>query len=310
MKIVFLDQKTIGDIPALKRLNEIGTYQGYEMTASAQRIHRLKDAEVAITNKVVIDREVMENCTKLKLICVAATGMNNIDHECAKEKGIVVRNVSGYSTHSVAQHTFSMLLYLLNQIRHYDDYVQGGEYAGTDIFTYIGPQWWELHNKRFGIIGLGTIGKRVAEIAAGFGAEVVYYSTSGKNDDPVFKRVDLEDLLQTCDVISIHAPLNEHTRHLIGTYELGVMKKHAILLNTGRGGIVNEQALADALNSNKLAAAGIDVLEQEPIDLENPLLKVSDKSKLLITPHIAWSSVEARQKLIEGVIQNIKEVMG
>jgi glycerate dehydrogenase len=199
-----------------------------------------------------------------------------------------------------------MLFYLLEGLRYFDDYVKGGGYAKSPIFTHYGREYWLLGGKRWGIIGLGTIGREVAKIAGAFGAEVVYYSTSGRHDDPDYRRVELDELLRTSDVVSIHAPLNDATRGLIGLPQLRMMKKSAILLNVGRGGIVSETDLVTALDEGSLFAAGLDVLETEPMQPGHPLLSVKHPDRLLITPHIAWASIEARDNLMAQVVENIR----
>ncbi len=306
MKIVLLDASTLGDVPNLADVEQFGEFIKYEVTTSDKTIERLQEADVVITNKVVIDKSVMVACPQLKLICVAATGMNNIDLEAASELGVEVKNVAGYSTKSVAQHTFTLLFSLIGHIEYYDNYVKSGQYAQSPIFTHLNKAYWEIAGKKIGIIGLGTIGSKVAEIAEVFGMSVLYYSTSGKNDNMRYKRVEIDELLQQSDVVSIHAPLNEKTQNLIGINQLKKMKQSAILLNTGRGGIVNEEDLIKALNNNEIAAAGLDVLAKEPISEEHPLVNLKDKNKLIITPHIAWASKEARYELVSGIINNLK----
>ncbi|WP_457639573.1 D-2-hydroxyacid dehydrogenase [Persephonella sp.] len=306
MKIVILDAKTLGSDVDLSGFKQFGTVEVYPTTDSSQLLERVKDADIIVTNKVVIDKNALSVAEKLKLICVAATGYNNIDVRSAVEKKVAVANVAGYSTESVVQTTFGMLFYLLMNLRYYDDYVKSGRYAQNDIFTHIGRPFWEINGKRWGIIGLGTIGRRVAEVAESFGCEVVYYSTSGINRKEKYKRLNLNHLLETSDIVSIHSPLNEKTYNLITLNELKKMKRNAILLNLGRGGIVNEKDLSVALDSGYIAGAGLDVLEKEPVSSNNPLLTVKNKDRLLITPHIAWTSIEARQKLIDEIIENIK----
>ncbi len=307
MELVFLDKKTVGEVGNFNLLHKLGNVTVYDHTNQEEIIERSEGKEVVITNKVVINREIMDALPDLKLICVSATGTNNVDLDYAREKGIQVKNVSGYSTESVAQSAFAMLLHLLNRISYYDAYVKSGAYAKGKIFTHHGPAFWEMNGKRMGIVGLGNIGRRVAKIAEGFGMEVVFYSTSGRNNNINYKRFDLETLLSTSDVVSIHAPLSESTRNLISYKKFKLMRPCAIVLNTGRGGIINEADLARALNENLIAAAGIDVLEDEPIRPDNPLLKVVDKERILITPHMAWASIESRSRLIEGVARNIEQ---
>jgi len=300
MKIVFLDALTLGNVD-FKRFEKLAKVEIYQTTSYEQTLNRVKSADIVVTNKVVIDKKIMDE-SKIKFIQIAATGMNNVDLEYAKKKGITVKNVAGYSTRSVVQHTFALVLGLLNKICYFDDYSRN-QYPHSEIFTHI-EEWFEISSKRWGIIGLGTIGKEVAKIAKAFGAEVVYYSTSGKNDDKEYKRVTLEELLSTCEIISVHAPLNENTKNLIAEKELNMLKEKTILVNLGRGGIVNEKDLAKVLQ-NKEIYVGLDVFEQEPINEQNPLIKY--KNKTLLTPHVAWTSIEAREKLMEGIYNNIKE---
>lgn len=308
MKIVLLDYATLGSIGELETIKNLGEFTYYEHTSPSQILERIADADVVITNKVKLDRSVLEKNKSLKLISILATGMNNVDLKAAEELGIEVKNVEGYSTNSVTQHTFAVLFQLLHQLRFYDDYVKNGQYANSPIFTHIGYEYWEIKNKTFGIIGLGNIGKQVASVATAFGANVVYYSASGKNNDNQYQRVELDELLNESDIVSIHAPLNKYTQGLLGKEAFEKMKTTAILLNMGRGGIVDEASLANALDEKQLFAAGLDVLEQEPIATDNPLLSINEPNRLLITPHIAWASVESRALLIQKTIQNIRSV--
>ena len=307
MKIVFLDAETIGQVENLEKLDEFGTVTYYPLTKPQERIQRISGHEVIITNKVIIDREVMDASPMLRLICISATGVNNVDLAYAEKKGILVKNVAGYSTESVAQSTFSLLFYLLNKTRYFDEYVKSGKYIQSPVFTHIGRTFWQLSGKKFGIIGLGTIGKRVAQIATAFGAEVVYHSTSGNNLDQPYTHLSLDELLKKSDVVSVHCPLNDVTKNLITYSKLCMMKPSSILLNTGRGGIVNEGDLVRALNEDRIAGAGLDVLEHEPMLSNNPLMTVNNPEKLIVTPHVAWTSIEAREKLVDGIYQNIKD---
>ncbi|MGC8868766.1 MAG: D-2-hydroxyacid dehydrogenase [Sulfurihydrogenibium sp.] len=307
MKLAILDAATLGEDVNLDIFKDFGYLEIYPITATKEEtIERVKDKNIIITNKVVIDKDVMDNAPNLKLICVAATGYNNIDINYAKQKGIAVTNVAGYSTNSVVQHTFAMLFYLLENLRYYDDYVKSGEYSKSPIFTHIGRPFWEISGKTWGIIGLGTIGKKVAQVAESFGCDVIYYSTSGKNLSQSYPHKALDELLSVSDIVSIHAPLNENTKNLITYDKIKLMKKTAILLNLGRGGIVNEKDLAKAIDEGLIAAAGLDVLEKEPISPDNPLLSIKNKDRLLITPHIAWTSLEARQTLVKEIYLNIE----
>ena len=307
MKIGVLDALTVGKDIDLSPLSECGELVIYDLTAPDEVAERVKDLDVIITNKVVLGEENLKECTHLKMIGLLATGYNNIDIEYAKAHQIAVANVAGYSTESVAQHTFAMLLYLVEHLGQYDAYVKSKQYADSETFAYIAWPYAELNHKTLGIIGMGAIGKAVARVASAFGMQVIYYSTSGKNDSATgYKRVDLETLLKTSDVVSIHAPYNKATHQLIGYDQLAMMKKSAILLNLGRGNIVVEADLVKALNEDLIAGAGLDVLEKEPICKESVLFGVEDQNKLLITPHIAWASVEARKNLIQEVIMNIE----
>ncbi|OQX74387.1 MAG: hydroxyacid dehydrogenase [Campylobacteraceae bacterium 4484_4] len=303
MKIVILDQKTLGDDIDLNCFSQYGKVESYPVTTGAETISRLQGADIAVTNKVVIDKEIMD-ATDLKLICVAATGMNNIDLEYAAKKGIIVKNVAGYSTPSVVQTTFSIAFYLIGKLRYLDNYTKGEGWVQSEIFTHLEKPFFEITGKRWGIIGLGTIGKEVARVARAFGAEAVYYSTSGRNRNREYPRMTLEDLLQSSDIVSIHAPLNEQTKNLINKKNLPLLKSGALLLNLGRGGIVNEADLAEFLDQSNIMV-GLDVLEKEPMSPDNPLRFVKAKERLFITPHIAWASREARERLVAGICENI-----
>lgn len=238
-----------------------------------------------------------------------ATGTNNLDKEYLKKHGIAWRNVAGYSTESVTQHTFALLFYLLEKLRYYDDYVKDEKYINDTVFTHFAEHFNEVNGKTWGIIGLGTIGRRVADIAKAFGAHVIYYSASGSPAQEGYEQVDFETLLATSDIVSVHAPLNEYTKDLMDREAFEKMKKTAIFLNLGRGPIVVEQDLYEALEIGEIAAAGLDVLCEEPMSETNPLAKIKDSKKLIITPHIAWASVEARNRLMQIIIEQIREFL-
>ena len=307
-KIVFLDRKTLGDDITLDQFKNLGEVIVYDTTTKEQTLLRVKDASIVVTNKVIIDKDIINN-SNIKLICVAATGMNNIDLECAKQKGIIVKNVVGYSTSSVAQLTFSYILQFVQKINYYDNYVKDGLWEKSDIFTNNDKPFYELDGKTLGIIGLGTIGKKVAAIAKSFGCDIIYHSTSGANNNSEFKQVSLDELLKTSDIISLHCPLNQQTNNLLNKTNLPFVKDGAIILNLGRGGLVNEQDIADILNSNKNIYFATDVVTKEPIEANSPLLKVKDRNKIIITPHIGWASKEARVRLLNGIEKNIKEYL-
>lgn len=304
-KIVVLDGKTLGRVDYIK-LNEFGQVTYYDTTLPEQTVERIKEANIILTNKVVLSREVLAEAENVELICEMATGFNNIDIEYAKERGIAVTNVAGYSTNAVAQHTFATVLHLGNKISYFDEFVKSGEYSKSGMFTNTEVSYNDLCGKVWGIIGLGAIGRRVAAIAEMFGARVIYYSTSGKNSNSDYKRVELDDLLRKSDVISIHAPLNENTNGLINYEALSKMKKNAILANMGRGPIVVDADLARAIDEDIIGGAALDVFEVEPICEDNPLMKVRRKDKLVLTPHVAWASEEARNRLFRDLLENIK----
>ena len=278
----------------------------YEATDESQVVERIKDANIILTNKVVLNRNNMKDAKNLEFIAETATGFNNIDIDYAKEHKIGVANVAGYSTNAVVQHTFASALGLLDQVVYYDRYVKEGEYSKSGSFTCLNKPYYEIENKVWGIIGLGAIGNRVGKIAEAFGAEVIYYSTSGKNSSTQFKKVSFEELLEKSDIISIHAPLNENTKGLINYEALIKMKSSAILVNMGRGPIVVEKDLARAIEEEQIRGAALDVYETEPVGEDNILLSIKNKDKLLLSPHIAWASIEARERLFNEVVENIK----
>ena len=309
MKLVFLDTKTIGEDIDLSAYDALGEVVKYGFSTLEEIPERVKDADVLIVNKIAINEQTIGNAKNLKLVCVTATGTNNLDKEYLKKRGIAWRNVAGYSTESVTQHTFALLFYLLEKIRYYDDYVKDEKYINDTVFTHFAEHFNEVNGKTWGIIGLGTIGRRVADIAKAFGARVIYYSASGSPAQEGYEQVDFETLLTTSDIVSVHAPLNEYTKDLMDREAFAKMKKTAIFLNLGRGPIVVEQALYEALETGEIAAAGLDVLCEEPMSETNPLAKIKDSKKLIITPHIAWASVEARNRLMQIIVEQIREFL-
>ena len=309
MKLVFLDTKTIGEDIDLSAYDALGEVVKYGFSTLEEIPERVKDADVLIVNKIAINEQTIGNAKNLKLVCVTATGTNNLDKEYLKKRGIAWRNVAGYSTESVTQHTFALLFYLLEKIRYYDDYVKNEKYINDTVFTHFAEHFNEVNGKTWGIIGLGTIGRRVADIAKAFGARVIYYSASGSPAQEGYEQVDFETLLATSDIVSVHAPLNEYTKDLMDREAFAKMKKTAIFLNLGRGPIVVEQDLYEALETGEIAAAGLDVLCEEPMSETNPLAKIKDSKKLIITPHIAWASVEARNRLMQIIVEQIREFL-
>lgn len=306
MKIVCLEANCLGDDVDLTCLEEFGEVTVYGLSTATETPERVKDAEVIVVNKVPMNASTLSEAKNLKVICVTATGTNIIDTEYTNARGITVMNVKGYSTEAVVQHTFALLFYVYENLSYYDQFVKSGAYVKNDIFSHFDKKFFELKGKTWGIIGLGEIGRGVAKIAEAFGCNIIYYSTSGKNNDSEYTRVTLDELLSQSDIVSIHAPLNDQTKDLIGAAEFNKMKDTAVLMNLGRGSIVNEADLTEALENDKIAAAALDVLASEPMAADNPLLRIQDSTKLIITPHIAWAAVETRRRVVEEVCLNMK----
>ncbi len=307
MKIIFLDEYSLGGTD-LSSIQQLGDYVGYEIThTAAEIISRAKGADVVITNKCLLTREVLTTLAPtLRLVCIAATGMNNIDLEAAAELGIEVRNAVGYSTHSVAEATLSAALSLHRKISYFDRFVKSGAYSATDRLFCFDRPIGQLYGSRWGIIGLGANGLEVARLAAAFGCEVRYYSTSSiVRKESVERTESLEELLAWCDTLSIHSPLNDQTRGLIGGVELSQMRSSTIIVNVARGGILDEAALAAALNDGTIAAAALDVFGCEPLCADSPLLTLNDPDRLLLSPHNAWASTGSIERLVESITANI-----
>lgn len=307
LKIVFPDAKTIGDDIDLSGFEELGEVIKYPFSTSEEAALRVKDADVIILNKVQINESTIGQAKNLKLVCVTATGTNNLDKDYLDKRNIAWRNVAGYSTNSVAQHTFAMLFYLLEKLRYYDDYVKENRYTNDALFTHFAEVFYEISGKTWGIVGLGNIGRKVASIAEAFGANVIYTSPSHSPAQDGYHQVDMDTLLASSDIISVHAPLNEYTENLIDKDALSKMKRSCIFLNLGRGPIVVEKDLADALETGIIRAAGLDVLCKEPMSPDNPLRHIKDSRKLFITPHVGWASVEARTRLMNIILGQVKE---
>lgn len=305
MKIIFLDAKTIGSDIDLSPFHKLGEVILYPHSSEDEIPERVKEADILIINKTPIHEKTIHTAKNLKLVCVTATGTDNLDKEYLAARNIAWRNVSGYSTESVAQHTFAMLFYLLENLPYYNEYVKSKSYANDTLFTHFASSFHELNALRWGIIGLGNIGRRVADIASCFGCDVVYCSPSNSAPQPGYHQVDFETLLTTSDIVSVHAPLNETTRNLMDEHAFKKMQSHAIFLNLGRGPIVDETALVTALDHHWIAAAGLDVLTEEPMSKSSPFLNFKDSSRLLITPHIAWASIEARNNLMNIIEKQI-----
>lgn len=305
MKIVFLDEYTLGGAD-LSSIRSLGEYVGYESTRPEEVVERAEGAEVLIVNKVIIGEQEMAQLPDLRLICVAATGVNNIDLGAAKEHGISVRNAVGYSTHTVAEATLGSVLALCREVCYYDRYVKSGAYSASGQWVNFDRPTHRLWGKNWGVIGMGNIGREVARLAQAFGCKVAYASTSGASREEEYERKDLNDLLAWADVISVHCPLNDATRGLIDVEEIALMKPTAFIVNVARGGIVVEEAVKEALNEGRLAGAAFDVYPSEPMPADSPLLHTDDPDRLLLSPHNAWSAVESIESLVECIATNIK----
>lgn len=310
MNIVFPDADSIGKDVDLRAFEEYGNLQTYGYLTEEEMAEKVVDADVLIVNKLPVNERTIGRAEHLKLVCVTATGTNNLDKEYLERRDIAWRNVAGYSTDVVSQHTFALLFYIYEKLRYYDDYVKSGTYANDRMFTHFGQTFHELAGKTWGIIGLGTIGKKVASIASAFGCRVICYSASGGTYKTEYEQVGWARLLAESDIISIHAPLSAATEGLMNAEAFSKMKSTAVLINVARGPIVVEQDLADALEKGEIAGAGLDVLSEEPANPDNPLLKIMDSNKLVITPHIAWASVEARNRVMQIIHGQIGEFFG
>lgn len=306
MKMTFLDAATLGDV-SFAPIERLGELVCWPISTPAEALERVADCDVLIVNKVKVTSGLIDAAPRLRLICEAATGVNNIDLDYAASKGIPVRNVAGYSTESVVQSTFMHILSLVGKLPYYDWKVKSGRYSWSGLFTDVSMPFFELSGKTMGIVGMGTIGHRVAEVARAFGMDVIYYSTSGTSHCTDYPSVSLERLMSDSDVVSVHAPLNEKTSGLIGEKELSLMKPHAVIVNMGRGGIVDEAALARAVDEGVIAGAGMDVYTAEPMNVRNPLSLARHQERLSLTPHTAWASVEARRRLVDMIADNISK---
>lgn len=306
MKIVILERNSAGVDISMEPIYRLGEVTEYANTLTPQVAERIKDAQIIVANKVKLNEETLKDAPDVKLICLFATGYDNVDLEYCSSRGIKVANMRDYSTPAVVQHTFTLALWLLEKMSYYDQYVKSGAYAAQDRFSNFDRPFHELDGKTWGIIGMGNIGRKVASIATMFGCHVIFYSASGKSSCTDYERVEFDELLQRSDILSLHCPLSDRTRYLIDLTALRKMKKTAILINVARGAVVNNAELYTALEEGSIEAAGLDVIEQEPISKDNPLCRIQDSTKLIMTPHMAWASTEARTRLIDGTAKNIE----
>lgn len=306
MKIVILERNSVGTDTPVDIYEKFGEVELYPNTLKADVAERIKDADIVVTNKAPLNEETMKDAKNVKFITMFSTGYDAVDVEYCKKRGIPVANVRDYCTSSVAQHTFTMALWLLEHMTHYDNYVKSGEYSAQDRFSNFDIPFAEVEGKTWGIVGMGNIGRRVAKIASSFGAKVIFYSASGSSTCTEYERVDFDTLLKESDILSLHCPLSDKTRNLIDAAALAKMKKTLVLINVARGPVVNNSDLYDALVSGQIMAAGLDVVEKEPLAIDNPLSKIKDTNKLIITPHLAWASTEARKRCVDEVAANIE----
>lgn len=304
-KIVILQAASVGKDVDLSKFYTLGDVVMYDYTLQEEVRERIQDAQIVITNKNLMNEDVLSGLSQLEMIGLTATGVNNVDLDYCQAHRIKVVNVKGYSTDTVAQHTLALLMHLVEKNATYDHYVKSKEYAKSGAFSYFNDVFHDISSMTWGIVGLGNIGRKVALIASAMGAKVQYYSTSGKNTTSDYQQVDFETLLKTSDIISIHAPLNEQTKYLFNEEALRRMKDSAYLINVGRGGIIEEQALVKVLNEGHLAGVGLDVFEHEPLLEDDIIYQIKDMNKVILTPHVAWGSIEARQRCVDEVYENI-----
>ena len=306
MKISILERDSLGIDVDMSEIDKLGEVTVYPATTVENGVEHIGDADIIIANKLPLNAETLKGAVNLKFVAQTATGTNNVDFAYTNSKGIKVANVPSYSTDSVAQHTFALLLYLVEKMRFFDDYVKNGTYSNSNCFSCLDMIYPEIAGKTWGIIGMGAIGQKVAQIATVFGCKVICYSASGRTYDMPYEQVNFDTLLEKSDILSVHAPLNEYTKGLMNYDAFCKMKTSSYFINVGRGPIVVEEDLARALEEDQIRAAGLDVLCVEPMPLDNPLLKFKDSSKIIITPHVAWATSEARQRCVDVVTDNIK----
>ncbi|MCD7725252.1 MAG: D-2-hydroxyacid dehydrogenase [Clostridiales bacterium] len=306
MKLVVLERDSVGTDIDVSCYEQFGEVTCYSNTVTENAAQRVKDADIIIANKVRLNESTLKDASNVKLICQFATGFDNVDLEYCKSRGIKVTNVVNYCTSSVAQHTILLALALTEKLAYYDQYVKSGAYSAQERFSHLDRAFDELEGKVWGIVGMGTIGRRVASLAEAFGCKVIFYSASGNSTCTDYERVELDALLRKSDILSLHCPLSDRTRNLINKDALAKMKKTAVLINVARGPVVNTQDLYEALMEERIAAAGLDVLEKEPMAKEDPLARIKDSNRLIVTPHMSWTSRESRIRLVEEVAKNIE----
>lgn len=305
MKIVILEAKSLGDDISFTSFEQFGEVKVYPNTTVEEMPERIRDAEILVANKLPLNRETLKDAPKVRMVGLSATGINNLDGEYLKSRGIAAYHVAGYSTEAVAQHTFALLLYLMERLRYYDDFVKSGQYSDCGTFSWFGEPFMELAGKTWGILGMGAIGRKVAQIAEVFGCRVICCSASGGHYDTPYRQVEWKELLASSDILSVHAPLNSYTEGLMNREAFRAMKPSAYFINVARGPVVDDAALAEALREGWIAGAALDVVSKEPVPRDNPLLEIQDSRKLVITPHIGWAPVETRRRCAEETAANI-----
>lgn len=307
MKIVVLERNSVGPDTSIDVFNNLGEVVAYPNTTTIEEvIERTKDADIVVANKSPMNEKSLAEAKNLRLVCEFATGFDNCDLKYLRSRDIPVCNVINYCTEMVAQHTFTLALALSQSLPHYDNYVKSGEYSAQSRFSNFDVPFYELAGKTWGIVGMGNIGRMVAKIATAFGCRVIFHSVTGTSKVTEYEMVDKETLLKESDYLSIHCPLSDLTRDFIDAKALKMMKNTAVLINVARGPVVNNSDLYEALINGEIKAAGLDVIEKEPLQLSNPLSKIKDSNKLIITPHLAWGSVEARQRCVDYAYDNMK----
>lgn len=307
MKIVILERNSVGTDVSVDCIKDLGEVTIYPNTVTVDEVReRIKDADIVIANKSPLREETLKDAPNVKLICEFATGYDNCDLAYCKSRGIKVANVRDYCTGMVAQHTFTLALALSQKLPYYDQYVKSGQYSAQDRFSNFDLPFTELEGKTWGIVGMGNIGRRVAKIATAFGCKVIFHSITGKSSCTEYPQVDKDTLLSESDFLSLHCPLSDLSRNFIDAAALKKMKPTAVLINVARGPVVNNANLYQALVAGEIAAAGLDVVEKEPLQESNPLSQLKDSNQLIITPHLAWASVEARNRCVEEAYKNIE----
>lgn len=304
MKITVLDAKTLGDDISLEVLQSIGECIVYDGTKPEEVAERISDTDVVVLNKIKLNETNLKFAKKLKLICVTATGYDNIDVAYCKEKNIGVCNVEGYSSHSVSQATIAMVLYLSTHIGEYSDFVKSGEYTGSGVANRLVPVYHELCGKTWGIVGFGNIGREVGEVAKALGCKLLVCKRT-----PIerYNCTDIDEICRKSDIITIHTPLSDETRHLINKDRIALMKNDVIIVNVARGAVTDEASIAEAIKSGRIGAFGTDVYSEEPFSKTHPFYEIKNMPNVLLTPHMAWGAYEARERCLSRVAENIKD---